>query len=76
MSKSMNVGDPRQGCQTDQTGQPKPRKKTRDLCDEYQVSPITVWRWVRAGILPKPDKINGQNYWASEVTPKLDNGAT
>jgi predicted DNA-binding transcriptional regulator AlpA len=24
---------------------------------------MTVWRWVDKGILPRPVKINGRNYW-------------
>jgi len=24
---------------------------------------MTLWRWVRDGILPQPTKINGRNYW-------------
>lgn len=27
------------------------------------VSDMTLWRWVRDGILPQPTKINGRNYW-------------
>ena len=24
---------------------------------------MTMWRWVQAGILPAPVKINGRNFW-------------
>lgn len=27
------------------------------------VSDMTLWRWVRKGILPEPQRINGRNYW-------------
>lgn len=32
----------------------------RELGD---VSSMTVWRWQKSGILPKPSKINGRKYW-------------
>ena len=28
-----------------------------------ECSDMTLWRWVRSGILPKPKKINGRNFW-------------
>lgn len=32
------------------------------------VSEMTLWRWVRAGILTPPIKINKRNYWpVSEI---------
>lgn len=52
---------------------PSPKKQTRDLCAEYGVSSMTIWRWVKAGILPKPDKIQGRNYWPHDVKPLTDN---
>ncbi len=27
------------------------------------VTGMTVYRWVKAGLLPRPVKINGRNYW-------------
>lgn len=30
------------------------------LAERYSVSPDTVWRWTRKGLLPKPVKINPQ----------------
>lgn len=27
------------------------------LCDRYQISPPTLWRWAREGKMPKPIKI-------------------
>lgn len=27
------------------------------------VDTSTLWRWAKAGIIPKPRKINGRNYW-------------
>ena len=26
------------------------------------ISPMTEWRWIKAGILPEPVKINGRNF--------------
>ena len=41
-----------------------------ELCDFQGTSAklggksrITIWRWVRQGILPPPMKINSRNYW-------------
>lgn len=48
------------------------RKKTNQLCEENGVAPVTIWRWVKSGILPKPQKINGQNYWPADTDPKFD----
>lgn len=27
------------------------------------VCDMTVWRWIRAGIIPQPLKIRGRNFW-------------
>ncbi|TQE98740.1 MAG: DNA-binding protein [Spiribacter salinus] len=29
------------------------------VADRYGVTPMTVWRWARAGQIPKPKKIGG-----------------
>jgi len=50
----------------------KAKKKTRDICAQYGVSTITVWRWVRDGRLSKPQKINGRNYWPADAEPLSD----
>lgn len=50
----------------------KRRKKTSDLCAEYGVTPVTIWRWTKRGILDEPDKINGVNYWAADAEPRFD----
>jgi len=51
---------------------PKAKKRTRDICSQYGVTTMTVWRWVRDGRLPQPEKINGQNYWSGDVEPLTD----
>jgi predicted site-specific integrase-resolvase len=40
---------------------------TRDLCDRYDIVPRTVARWVDAGILPKPVKINKRLYFDNDA---------
>lgn len=30
----------------------------------YPVSPSTVWRWLRAGLLPAPMKLGGATVWS------------
>lgn len=27
------------------------------------ISQMTLWRWVRDGVLPEPKRINGRDYW-------------
>lgn len=54
---------------------PQTVKRTRDLCQEFGVTPVTLWRWERDGILPKSQKINGQKTWAVDVKPKFDEEA-
>jgi predicted DNA-binding transcriptional regulator AlpA len=36
---------------------------TRLLCERYSISDRTVDRWVDAGILPPPMRINKVRYW-------------
>jgi len=50
----------------------KAKKQTRDICDQYGVSTITVWRWVRDHRLEPPKKINGRNYWPADAEPLSD----
>jgi predicted site-specific integrase-resolvase len=46
--------------------------RTRDLSRRYGVSPITVWRWRKAGKIPQPQKINDQNIWHPEQVEEAD----
>jgi predicted DNA-binding transcriptional regulator AlpA len=36
---------------------------TRDLMETFSCSYTTIWRWVKAGILPSPRKLGGLNRW-------------
>lgn len=54
---------------------PQAVKRTRDLCSEFGVSPVTIWRWERDGVLPKSKKINRQKTWGVDVKPKFDEEA-
>ena len=36
---------------------------TRDLQKIIPVSQMTLWRWTRQKIFPKPISINNRNYW-------------
>ena len=36
---------------------------TRDILSRYNVTDRTADRWVAAGILPDPIRINGRRYW-------------
>ena len=38
------------------------------------VTRMTVWRWVKAGILPAPTVIRGRNYWRkSQILAAIEN---
>ena len=41
----------------------------RDLAQRYAVSRITVWRWARGGVIPKPKKLgpNTSRWSAAEI---------
>jgi len=47
-------------------------KSTSTLCQEFEVSPVTLWRWVKNGRLEAPRKINGKNRWPADVEPIFD----
>ena len=36
------------------------------------ISDMTIWRWVRDGLLPQPVKFNGQNHWTDEQLQEAD----
>ncbi len=42
---------------------PKEWMTTQDLMELYSCSYTTIWRWVRAGVLPAPRKLGGLNRW-------------
>ena len=40
------------------------------------ISNMTIWRWIEAGILPSPIKINSRNFWPeSVIADVVANGA-
>ena len=41
--------------------------RSTQLCERLNISKPTEWRWRKAGILPQPIKINGQNYYLDSV---------
>jgi predicted DNA-binding transcriptional regulator AlpA len=36
---------------------------TRALCERYGITTRTIDRWVEAGVLPQPFRINRARYW-------------
>ena len=44
----------------------KPLWHQARLREFYGRKDTTIWRWVKLGVLPKPRKISGQNYWLEE----------
>ena len=45
--------------------------RSTQLCKRLNISKPTEWRWRKAGILPQPIKINGQNYYLDSVVDEL-----
>ena len=43
------------------------RVKKRNVAERFDVCPRTIERWVKAGILSKPDIINGHWYFDEET---------
>jgi len=39
------------------------------------VSDMTLWRWVRDGVLPAPSKIRHRNYWSEAAVTAVVHGA-
>jgi hypothetical protein len=50
----------------------KRKRPTRWVCARYDIVPRTVDRWVQAGILPEPEKINGRNYFDEDAVEARD----
>jgi hypothetical protein len=46
--------------------------RTRTLAERHKVCVRTIERWVEAGILPQPMKINKRKFWPAGTTAKLD----
>lgn len=36
------------------------------------VSPVTMWRWIQAGVIPKPIKIRNRNYWPESTVQRIE----
>jgi hypothetical protein len=60
----------------DAPAQPKKRVKQfeshRAFAERLGVSPRTLDRWTRAGLLPKPIRINKRKYWNPSTQPRRD----
>jgi predicted site-specific integrase-resolvase len=48
---------------------------TRVIAQRHDVCIRTVERWIEAGLLPPPMKINGRKYWPAGTTAKLDDAS-
>jgi predicted DNA-binding transcriptional regulator AlpA len=47
--------------------------RSQDLRQRYGgVSDMTLWRWVRDGVIPQPVKINGRRYWRVADLDEID----
>ena len=55
----------------------KKRHGTNYVCarygtDDEPVHPTTLFRWIKRGVFPKPDKINGVRSWTGKVLDDYD----
>jgi predicted DNA-binding transcriptional regulator AlpA len=46
----------------------------KELRQRVPVSDMSIWRWMKAGIFPKPVKINRRNYWRSDEIDRFLEG--
>ena len=44
----------------------------RAVCERYSISPRTVWRWIRKGILPEPIYFDGPSSGGRWPVDELD----
>jgi len=44
----------------------------RAFAERLGVSPRTIDRWTRAGLLPRPIRINKRKYWSPNTQPRCD----
>ncbi len=44
----------------------------RGVCERYSISPRTVWRWIRKGILPEPIYFDGASSGGRWQVDELD----
>ncbi|MDJ0613984.1 MAG: hypothetical protein QNJ29_09925 [Rhizobiaceae bacterium] len=47
-------------------------RKSRHLQERYQVTDMTIWRWVQNGLLAKPLYINRQRYWTEDQLSEFE----
>lgn len=47
------------------------RGKNRKTPPIFNVNEVTIWRWIRKGIFPKPVKIGGKRFWKARDIAKL-----
>ena len=41
------------------------------VCEEFGISKVTLWRWGKAGVLPHPHVIMGRKYYLRSALDKL-----
>ena len=46
--------------------------RTRTIAERHKVCIRTVERWVEAGILPQPMRINGRKFWPAGTIARTD----
>ena len=44
----------------------------RSVCERYSISPRTIWRWIRKGILPEPIYFDGPSSGGRWPIDELD----
>lgn len=44
-----------------------PFVKAAAITDHFDITGMTLWRWIKTGQFPKPRYINGVRYWKQSV---------
>ena len=53
------------------------RKKNRRYPPIFNITEVTLWRWVKRGYFPEPKYIGGKAFWsAEEVTEFIESSPT
>jgi DNA-binding transcriptional MerR regulator len=42
------------------------------VCERYNISPRTLYRWTAQCLLPEPVRFNSRKFWSVEQLDKLD----
>ena len=47
------------------------RRKNRKVPPVFNISEVTLWRWVKRGYFPQPKYIGGKAFWSAEEVSRF-----